>query len=184
MPEEFHPVPDLWAYLPGTWRTERTVRDLATGDEGRFRGTTVFEPSPGPEGGLVQREDGDFVWQGVSRPAGRTLRLLPGSTPGSADVRFADGREFHALDLSTGRFVAPHPCAADLYEGEFTVLDADRWRTVWRVRGPAKDLVLTTEYVRETAEPRSPRETAEPRSAREAAGTREGGAGQARTGGA
>ncbi|MER5476414.1 DUF6314 family protein [Streptomyces sp. NPDC002734] len=180
MPEEFHPVPDLWAYLPGTWRTGRTVRDLATGDEGRFRGTTVFEPSPGPEGGLVQREDGDFVWQGVSRPAGRTLRLLPGrllpgSGAASADVRFADGREFHALDLSTGRFVAPHPCAADLYEGEFTVLDEDRWRTVWRVRGPAKDLVLTTEYAREAAgAPHTP-ETAE---------RREGVAGQARTGGA
>ncbi|WP_405521918.1 DUF6314 family protein [Streptomyces canus] len=23
------------------------------------------------------------------------------------------------------------------------------WRTVWRVRGPAKDLVLTTHYTRE-----------------------------------
>jgi hypothetical protein len=154
IPEEFHPVPDLWAYLPGTWRTGRTVRDLASGDEGRFDGVTVFEPfaspgSPGvPGAGLTQREDGDFVWQGVSRPAGRTLRLLPGPTPGTADVRFADGREFHALDLAAGRFTATHPCAADLYEGEFTVLDADRWRTVWRVRGPAKDLVLTTDYTR------------------------------------
>ncbi|MEU6159450.1 DUF6314 family protein [Streptomyces sp. NPDC047130] len=148
MPEEFHRVPDLWAFLPGSWRTERTVRDLASGDEGRFTGTTVFGPLPAPEEGLLQREDGDFLWQGVSRPAGRTLRLLPGVAPGEADVRFSDGRAFHALDLSAGRFTATHPCAADLYEGEFTVLDADRWRTVWRVRGPAKDLVLTTDYAR------------------------------------
>jgi hypothetical protein len=153
MSEKFHPVPDVWAYLPGSWHTERIVRDLASGDEGRFRGTTVFGPEPGPEpgDGLTQREDGEFLWQGVSRPAGRTLRLLPAGTPGSADVRFADGREFHALDLTAGRFVATHPCAADLYEGEFAVLDEDRWRTVWRVRGPAKDLVLTTEYTREDA---------------------------------
>ncbi|WP_151774965.1 DUF6314 family protein [Streptomyces abyssomicinicus] len=148
MPEELRPVPDLWAYLPGTWHTERTARDLASGEEGRFSGVTVFGPATAPEEGLVQREDGDFVWQGVSRPAGRTLRLLPGATPSSADVRFADGREFHTLDLAEGRFTATHPCAADLYEGEFTVLDADRWRTVWRVRGPAKDLVLTTRYAR------------------------------------
>ncbi|WP_420857057.1 DUF6314 family protein [Streptomyces chilikensis] len=147
-PVGFRPVPDLWAYLPGTWRTVRTVRDLASGHEGRFTGVTVFGPPPAPEEGLVQREDGDFVWRGVSRPAGRTLRLLPGPTPSSADVRFADGREFHALDLAGGRFTAAHPCAADLYEGEFTVLDADHWRTVWRVRGPAKDLVLTTGYAR------------------------------------
>jgi hypothetical protein len=141
------------------------VRDLASGAEGRFRGVTVFAPPPAPDEGpasggpaseepapqgLTQREDGDFVWQGVSRPAGRTLRLLPGARPGTADVRFADGRAFHPLDLSAGRFTATHPCAADLYEGEFTVFDADRWRMVWRVRGPVKDLVLTTDYVRST----------------------------------
>ncbi|CAM5695158.1 hypothetical protein SALBM217S_08359 [Streptomyces griseoloalbus] len=26
--------------------------------------------------------------------------------------------------------------------------DADHWRTVWRVRGPAKDLELVTDYAR------------------------------------
>lgn len=61
----------------------------------------------------------------------------------------ADGRPFHDLDLTTGHHVAEHPCAADLYRGEFTVHDEDHWRTVWRVGGPAKDLVLTTDYTRE-----------------------------------
>ncbi len=84
----------------------------------------------------------------MARPAQRTLRFLPGDPPGTADVRFADGRPFHGLDLTTGRHVAEHPCAADLYRGEFTVLDAGRWRTVWRVGGPAKDLEITTGYVR------------------------------------
>ncbi|MCZ9342306.1 DUF6314 family protein, partial [Streptomyces sp. TRM76130] len=67
-----------------------------------------------------------------------------------AEVRFADGRFFHDLDLTTGRHVTGHPCAADLYRGEFTVRDRDRWRTVWQVTGPAKNLLLTTEYARET----------------------------------
>jgi len=101
-----------------------------------------------PGGGLLHEESGTFTWQGVARPAERTLRFLPGGSPGTADVRFADGRPFHDLDLTTGRHVADHPCAADLYRGEFTVLDGDRWRTVWRVGGPAKDLVLTTDYAR------------------------------------
>jgi hypothetical protein len=144
---EFWPVPDVLRYLAGSWRVERSVRDLASGGEGEFSGTTLFGPLDG--GGLLHRESGTFVWQGVPRPAERTLRFLPGSSPGSADVRFADGRPFHDLDLTTGHHVADHPCSADLYRGEFTVRSADRWRTVWRVRGPAKDLVLTTDYVRE-----------------------------------
>ncbi|MFE1249097.1 DUF6314 family protein [Streptomyces sp. NPDC058735] len=144
---EFRPVPEVLDYLAGSWRVERSVRDLAGGDEGRFSGTTGFSPLAG--GGLLHHESGTFVWQGVARPAERTLRFLPGRAPGTADVRFADGRPFHDLDLRSGRHVVGHPCAADLYRGEFTVLDADRWRTVWRVRGPAKDLVLRTGYTRE-----------------------------------
>ncbi|MBN0045463.1 hypothetical protein JS756_15350 [Streptomyces actuosus] len=141
------PVPDALAYLAGRWRVERSVRDLASGGTGAFTGATGFEPLDG--GGLLHRESGTFVWQRTARPAERTLRFLPGGAPGTADVRFADGRPFHGLDLTAGRHVADHPCSADLYRGEFTVLGPDRWRTVWRVRGPAKDLVLTTDYERE-----------------------------------
>ncbi|MFB7508062.1 DUF6314 family protein [Streptomyces broussonetiae] len=144
---EFWPVADVLAHLAGRWRVERSVHDRASGDEGRFVGATLFGPLAG--GGLLHEESGDFTWQGVTRPATRTLRFLPGAAPGTADVRFADGRPFHLLDLGTGRYVADHPCAADLYRGEFTVPDADHWRTVWRVGGPAKDLLLTTDYVRE-----------------------------------
>ncbi|EFE70544.1 conserved hypothetical protein [Streptomyces viridosporus ATCC 14672] len=142
---EFWPVPDVLAHLRGRWRVERTVRDLASGDLGRFEGMTVFGPLEG--GGLLHRESGTFTWRGVARPAERTLRFLPGPG-GTARVRFADGRPFHDLDLSTGRHVADHPCSADLYRGEFTVRDEDHWRTVWRVRGPAKELELTTDYAR------------------------------------
>ncbi|MFC8518803.1 DUF6314 family protein [Streptomyces sp. NPDC057257] len=147
MTGEFWPVADALAYLAGSWRVARTVWDLASGDEGRFEGVTLF--SPLEDGGLLHEESGTFTWQGVARPAERTLRFLPGASSGTADVRFADGRPFHDLDLGTGRYVADHPCAADLYRGEFTVRDADRWRTVWRVGGPAKDLVLTTDYARD-----------------------------------
>lgn len=144
---EFWPVTDVLAHLVGRWRVERTVRDLPSGDEGRFEGTTLF--SPLPAGGLLHEESGMFTWQGVTRPAARALRFLPGGSPGTADVRFADGRPFHRLDLTSGHHVADHPCAADLYRGEFTVRDVDHWRSVWRVGGPAKDLVLTTDYARE-----------------------------------
>ena len=135
--DQFWPVPDVLAHLGGRWRVGW-----------RFEGTTLFRPLP--DGGLLHEESGTFTWQGVPRPAERTLRFLPGARPGTADVRFADGRPFHDLDLTTGRHTADHPCAADLYHGDFTVQDADHWRTVWRVGGPTKDLVLTTDYTRET----------------------------------
>jgi hypothetical protein len=148
---EFWPVTDVLAYLAGSWRVQRSVRDLASGDEGAFTGTTVFEPLDGEETGLLHRELGTFVWQDAARPAERTLRFLAGDGGGGrADVRFGDGRPFHDLDLTSGRHVTDHPCAADLYRGEFTVQDADHWRTVWRVGGPAKDLLLTTDYTRDS----------------------------------
>ncbi|MGJ3559111.1 DUF6314 family protein [Streptomyces sp. INA 01156] len=141
---EFWPVPDALTYLDGHWQVTRTVRDLAGGDLGRFEGTTLSarsraaacctrSPAPSPGG---------------ASPARRTHPALPPGPDGTVDVRFADGRPFHDLDLSTGRYVAEHPCAADLYRGEFTVHDEDRWRTLWRVRGPAKDLELDTNYIR------------------------------------
>jgi hypothetical protein len=146
----FWPVTDVLGYLAGSWRTERTVRDLESGDEGRFSGTTTFGLLEG--GGLLCQESGIFVWHGVPRPAERTLRFLPTSTPGTAHVHFSDGRPFHDLDLTAGHHVTDHPCAADLYRGEFTALDADHWHTVWRVGGPAKNLVLTTDHQRETVD--------------------------------
>ncbi|WP_307835215.1 DUF6314 family protein [Streptomyces adelaidensis] len=154
----FQSVPDALAYLSGSWRVLRSVRDLASGSEGEFSGTTVFSPLDG--GGLLHREIGSFVWQGVPRPAERTLRFLPGPAHGMVDVRFADGRPFHDLDLATGRWRTDHPCAADLYRGEFEVYDDDRWRTTWRVGGPAKDQLLVTDYTRERPEQAPPRSTA------------------------
>jgi hypothetical protein len=55
----FWPVPDVLRYLAGSWRTERTVRDLESGDEGRFSGTTAFGRLEG--GGLLSQESGIFV---------------------------------------------------------------------------------------------------------------------------
>jgi hypothetical protein len=155
----YWPVTNVLAYLAGSWRVERSVRDLASGAQGSFSGTTVFEPLDDEElddeesdgTGLLHHESGTFVWQDVARPAERTLRFLADDDGASrADVRFADGRPFHDLDLTSGHHVTDHPCAADLYRGEFTVHDADHWRTVWRVGGPAKDLLLTTDYTRDS----------------------------------
>ncbi|MFD7921986.1 DUF6314 family protein [Streptomyces sp. NPDC059740] len=146
------PVPDALAYLAGSggvWHVERDVSDHLARQEGRFTGETRFTArEDGP--GLTQHESGRFTWLGRTGPAERTLQFLPGEQAGTVDVRFGDGRPFHDLDLRHGHHLAGHPCAADHYRGEFEVLGPHRWRTVWRVSGPAKDLRLVTEYLRRT----------------------------------
>ncbi|WP_327293606.1 MULTISPECIES: DUF6314 family protein [unclassified Streptomyces] len=133
---------DTLGYLAGRWRVERSVYDLSEDRYGRFRGTTDFVR--GELGvGLRQVERGEFTWGGVTRPACREYLLEPAGD-GAAFVRFADGRPFHALDLRDGRCVAGHPCAEDVYRGEFGVVGVDCWWVVWRVCGPAKDLRLVT----------------------------------------
>ncbi|WP_431032461.1 DUF6314 family protein [Streptomyces sp. P6-2-1] len=141
-------VPDLLAFLQGRWRVRRTAEDLHTGTRGHFTGTAEFTALPG--GGLRHHEEGTFTWDGVARPAYRTLRWLPHRAPAAARVTFDDGRFFHDIDLSAGHAVADHPCSLDLYRGEFTVSGPHLWSVVWRVAGPAKDLVLRTEHTRET----------------------------------
>ncbi|WP_258726987.1 DUF6314 family protein [Cellulomonas sp. NS3] len=142
---------DTVAYLLGTWHVDRELVDHRAGVAGTFRGTAVFRdlPGDGPHGARVveHAEEGELAWGGVVGPAGRTLHLHP-EADGSAHVTFADGREFHDLDLRPGRWSAHHPCAADDYAGTFTVVSPDEWRVRWDVSGPTKDHTLVTVYRR------------------------------------
>lgn len=139
------PVADTLGYLAGRWRVRRTVEDRAAGETGLFEGVADFTPDGA--GGLAHAERGRFGWRGASREATREHSYGPGPD-GTALVAFPDGRPFHDLDLRTGRWSAVHGCAPDRYEGAFTVLGPDRWRVVWRVTGPAKNLLLTTLHER------------------------------------
>ncbi|WP_405746272.1 DUF6314 family protein [Streptomyces sp. NBC_01525] len=140
------PVPDVVAYLTGRWSIERRVLDVRAGAEGSFRGIAEFRPE-GADGALLHVEEGELTWADAVHPAGRTLWLRP-RPDGTAAVEFADGRPFHDLDLRTGRWHTVHPCAADRYDGTFTVTGADTWELEWRIDGPAKEAVLHSVYRR------------------------------------
>ncbi|MEU4211550.1 DUF6314 family protein [Streptomyces sp. NPDC026206] len=141
-----HPVPDAVAYLSGRWTVDRTLLDLASGAQGTFRGTAEFRAAGGAAY-VLHIEDGELTWNGTVNRAGRTLRLYPGPD-GTAEVTFADGRPFHALDLRTGRCSVRHPCARDVYDGTFTVVSRDEWHLRWRTTGPAKDQLHRSVYRR------------------------------------
>jgi hypothetical protein len=134
---------DLDAFLAGTWTVDRTVRDASGGRDAAFTGVAEFAR----EGGSVAwRETGRLRLDRYDGPASRELALVHGD--GGWEVRFADGRPFHPLDLSGGRWTCEHACGRDLYAGEFDVLGPDELEVRWRVRGPAKDQEIVSRYRR------------------------------------
>jgi hypothetical protein len=138
-------VPDLRAYLEGSWSVERRLLDRATGAEGAFTGMVTFSAlSPDDDGALAQREDGTVRWGTHQGHAFREYVWRPGASPGSMDVFFPDGRPFHTVDLTGASADGSHWCSPDDYRVHYEAVGPDELRYTWDVRGPAKDLLLDT----------------------------------------
>lgn len=155
--DDLYPVADLRAYLAGLWTVSRTMEDRRRGERGSFEGRAEFAPEG--EGLLAYREEGRLALGGFETVAHqRYLYAFPASHKGSqrllhraphrAEVRFADGRPFHDLDLSDGLWTAGHRCAPDTYRGRFRALGPDRWWVRWIVTGPRKDQALESLFTR------------------------------------
>jgi Family of unknown function (DUF6314) len=129
-------VPDTLAFLRGRWRLERRLADHRSGTCGWFAGDAEFAGTADP-GVLRYVERGELRFGGHTSPAGRTL-ICVGRPDGGVDVRFADGREFHRLDLGSGRWQAQHACGPDRYAVSYRVLAPDLLEEDWRVTGPRK----------------------------------------------
>lgn len=141
-----HLVRDLRGFLVGAWELSRRLWDRRQGERGSFEGEARFEADGEA---LAYRESGRLRLGAHAGPAHRAL-LFAFPAPGLAQVRFPDGRFFHALDLSLGPFEAEHPCGADRYRGRFQAVGADAWRATWRVLGPNKDQIIESLYARRT----------------------------------
>ena len=122
------------------------ITDRRSGQGGFFRGQARFLPSA-DGGGLEYTENGELQFGDHHGPASRSLSFH-GRADGTADVRFADGREFYRLDLRTGHCEAVHLCRADQYHVTVTRLGADAFAETWQVGGPNKDYELRTLYRR------------------------------------
>jgi hypothetical protein len=140
---------DTVAFISGEWSVVRDIRDYRTGQVGSFRGTASFRPVAESESArtLVYTESGELRLGGHRGPATRSL-LVRDQGDGTADVLFADGREFYRLDLRAGFCAAAHPCRADRYDVTVTRLSADSYAEIWRATGPSKDFELQTSYTR------------------------------------
>ena len=137
-------VDDIGDYLRGEWRLARVYVDRRRGLAGWFRGLARFIDTGG---GIRYREQGHLRFGDFAGQAYREYRCdFP--APGLARLSFGDGRPFHDLDLSAGRWQVQHGCAPDRYDGEFLALSAVQWRGVWRITGPRKDLLIRGGYRR------------------------------------
>lgn len=137
---------DLRRYFSGRWRIDRLAEDRRAGAAYRMIGTGAFQ---GDGGTLAYQEAVAWSVDGRRFTASRGYRyLFDAQTPAAAQVRFDDGRPFHALDLADGTAEVTHDCPPDRYDGFYRLLDADRFRVRWVVTGPRKDLVLSTLFVR------------------------------------
>lgn len=139
------PVDDLAGFLDGDWRLVRRLESREPRRSGTAEGLASFRPM---EGGLDYLETMDVCFADYRGHAtrGHRYRLVE---PGRADVCFADGGFFHSLDLRRGRWRAEHVCGEDVYRGSFRVIGPQVWVVRWRVRGPRKNLRITSVYERQ-----------------------------------
>lgn len=140
-------VADTLAFVRGYWRIERSLTDHRSGADASFAGMASFLPRTGGQAGLRYQETGDLRLSGCCWSASRSLLWLP-APGGGADVRFADGRPFHAADLRSGRWQAEHHCGDDLYHVSYHVRGPGVLAECWRVRGPRKDYLSITSLTR------------------------------------
>jgi hypothetical protein len=140
-PDARLPVPDAVEFLRGRWRVERHLADHVTGTIGTFDGAAVFAVS-GPAT-LAYHEQGELRFGTYQGEASRRL-VYRGRPDGTADVSFADGRDFYHLDPRPGHWQGQHPCGRDHYTLAAERVGAGSFRERWQVRGPGKDYEIST----------------------------------------
>lgn len=140
-------VEDLYGYLEGTWQFERKVHDTLLGQEGDCIGVAQFYANGNT---LNYEEEGELTMGEIVVSTERTY-LYKFIAPSMAEVRFSDGRFFHVLDLTKGMVRVEHQCGEDTYHGVYRVVEPRVWLSVWRIIGPRKSQVITTRYLRVTA---------------------------------
>lgn len=161
--------------LVGTWRLQRQIEDHR-GEDVTVTGLAEFTAEA--DGRIRWHESGTMHHVRTDLPFTRTMFLVPDHGPdqdhsqgqgptarlaAAWHVTFEDGRYFHPWPgataagggvgaeggpTSSGMDVV-HVCTPDLYRGEFSERSSGRtWTLIWRVTGPRKDYVMSTDYTR------------------------------------
>ena len=129
----------------GRWSLTRVIEDRKAGKNGSLAGEASFSPD-GP-GGLIYFEKGKLTY--AQTPAMMATRsYLWKAVPGGIEVSFEDNRPFHTIDSDRLMPDADHQCDPDWYHVSYDFTKFPKWSSIWRVKGPAKDYRMVTEYRR------------------------------------
>jgi len=143
------------ADFAGRWRFRRRIEGLSAAPGRIFDGIAVFSPLPD---GFLYEESGEawpdrratrLKWRAVGQGTGHGTGQGMGQGIGQGvDLCFADGSDFHHLDLS-------NPVASAWYEGDgarhelsYNFTRWPDWRAIWRLRDGTSDTTMITEYQR------------------------------------
>jgi hypothetical protein len=123
----------------GDWHVARVIRH-ADRSVVRFSGTATWTP----EREAWRSVEAGWLEQDGRRFQARRETVWRDAAEGIA-VAFADGRPFH---LWRPGIWARHDCPPDDYRLQYDLSAWPLWSLRWRVRGPRKDYVARTRYVR------------------------------------
>jgi hypothetical protein len=135
------------ADFAGDWRFARVVAERDGTETARVAGLARYTSG---EGGLLCAETGEMRLTG-GPPMKAERRTIWREAAGRIEVRFGDGRPFHSFDAAAIWAEARHDCTPDIYRVVYDFSMFPVWTSVWRVSGPQKDYVMTTEHRRGAA---------------------------------
>lgn len=136
-------MPQL-ADFEGRWRIARRIEDEWMGTTGLFEGVARFTPDAR---GLAYHEVGELkLPQEVPMAASR--RYLWRAEPGGIAVLYEDGRYFHRIREAADVVQDWHVCGEDEYDVTYNFTHWPKWRMIWKVRGPRKDYVSISDFLR------------------------------------
>lgn len=124
----------------GSWQVHRDITPVAD-PPGRFHGVATWTPVPQ---GLTYHETGRLQ-VGAHPPMQAERRYL---WRDDLTVWFEDGRFFHQVPPEGGE--TGHWCDPDQYDVTYDFTGWPRFRVTWRVKGPAKDYTMVTDYLPDT----------------------------------
>ena len=133
----------------GEWQFDREIDDRMLLGVGIGKGQARFALS----GAVVAYDETSKMAFAGAPPFKGTRRYLWQADDRGVAVLFADGRDFHRLDLVAGTATAAHWCDPDQYDVTYDFSDWPRWSSRWQVRGPRKDYTMETRYQRKTGTP-------------------------------
>lgn len=133
----------LWSF-EGRWRLDRRIAHASGQGNATLSGETRFTRSGQT---LVQEDSGTLVIDGAAGAGMQARRrYLWRAEGGWIAISFDDGRPFHAIPLGVTDPEATHLCSPDRYEVRYDFGRWPDWTAIWRVTGPRKDYVMTSQY--------------------------------------